>query len=296
MATTLALLPKPRWSDVADDDDGNGEDLNSRLLPPTEVIGPDENGIKRVIEYKFNDERKIIKVTTVSRVKKIKTVVNKRVLERRSWTKFGDAVNEDVGTRLTVTSTEDILLERPKAPGSTTEEIIAAGDSLGQKGGAILMVCRNCGKKGDHWTARCPYKDLAAQAEASNTNDANPNAAPSSSGTAMTTYIPPSKRGGALSSSIKGSDMTRMHNDENGVKVRNISEDASEADLRDLFGVFGPLTRVHILCDRKTGCSRGIGFVNFVKKEDAVRAIQKLDGYGYDSLILRVEWAASRPN
>ncbi|KAJ0087674.1 hypothetical protein Patl1_31803 [Pistacia atlantica] len=170
-------------------------------------------------------------------------------------------------------STEDILLERPKAPalvlptGSTTEEIKAAGDSLGQKGGATLMVCRNCGKK-----------------------------APSSSGTAMTTYIPPSKRGGALSSSIKGSDMTRMHNDENGVKVRNISEDASEADLRDLFGVFGPLTRVHILCDRKTGCSRGIGFVNFVKKEDAVRAIQKLDGYGYDSLILRVEWAASRPN
>jgi len=25
-----------------------------------------------------------------------------------------------------------------------------------------LIVCRICGKKGDHWTSKCPYKDLAA--------------------------------------------------------------------------------------------------------------------------------------
>ncbi|KAL7606639.1 hypothetical protein Lser_V15G18600 [Lactuca serriola] len=31
----------------------------------------------------------------------------------------------------------------------------ATGDGLGQlsKGGAVLMVCRSCGKKGDHWTS-----------------------------------------------------------------------------------------------------------------------------------------------
>ena len=27
---------------------------------------------------------------------------------------------------------------------------------------ASLLVCRICGKKGDHWTSKCPYKDLAA--------------------------------------------------------------------------------------------------------------------------------------
>jgi hypothetical protein len=32
-------------------------------------------------------------------------------------------------------------------------------------GGALLMLCRICGKKGDHWTSRCPYKDLSPQAE-----------------------------------------------------------------------------------------------------------------------------------
>lgn len=154
------------------------------------------------------------------------------------------------------------------------------------------MVCRNCGKKGDHWTARCPHRDLAAQVEAA--NEANPNAAAAtSSGTAKAAYIPPSKRGGASSSSVKGSDMKRINN-EHEVRVSNLSQDASEADLRDLFEFFGPLTRVHIVCDRATGLSRGFGFVNFVNMEDAVRAIQKLDGYGYDNLILQVEWAPSR--
>ncbi|KAJ7961874.1 Eukaryotic translation initiation factor 3 subunit G [Quillaja saponaria] len=51
--------------------------------------------------------------------------------------------------------------------GSKPEEAKAAGDSLPQvsKGGAVLMVCRTCGKEGYHWTSRCPYKDLAQPSE-----------------------------------------------------------------------------------------------------------------------------------
>ncbi|CAI0410845.1 unnamed protein product [Linum tenue] len=46
--------------------------------------------------------------------------------------------------------------------------------------------------------------------------------------------------------------------------------------------------------DQKTGVSRGFGFVNFVSREDGERAIRKLNGYGYDNLILRLEWATPR--
>ena len=36
---------------------------------------------------------------------------------------------------------------------------------------------------------------------------------------------------------------------------------------------------------------QGFAFINFVHREDAARAIQSVQGFGYDHLILSVEWA-----
>jgi translation initiation factor 3 subunit G len=109
-----AQQPKLRWGELEEDD---GEDLDF-LLPPRQVIGPDENGIKKVVEYRFNDEGNKVKITTTTRTRKLANArLSKRAIERRSWPKFGDAVHEDVGSRLTMVSTEEILLERPRAPG-----------------------------------------------------------------------------------------------------------------------------------------------------------------------------------
>lgn len=106
---------KLRWGELEEDD---GEDLDF-LLPPRQIIGPDANGIKKVIEYKFDEDGNKVKITTTTRVRKLaKAQLSKRAVERRSWPKFGDAVREDVGSRLTMVSTEEILLERPRAPGS----------------------------------------------------------------------------------------------------------------------------------------------------------------------------------
>lgn len=293
MVIDAALQPnKVRWGELEEDDT---EDLDF-LLPPPQVIGPDDNGIKKVIEYKFNDDGDKVKITTTTRVRKLANArLSKRAVERRSWPKFGDAIHEDVGSRLTMVSTEEILIERPRAHGSKAEETnTVGGDSLAQltKGGAVLMVCRTCGKKGDHWTSRCPYKDLAPQPEAfiDKPTGSDPTAAASVTKGA---YVPPSMRAGADRSS--GTDM-RRRNEENAVRVSNLSEDTHEADLRELFTRFGPLTRVYVAIDHKTGLSRGFGYVNFVNREDAERAINKLNGYGYDSLILQVEWSTPRPN
>ncbi|KAG4155600.1 hypothetical protein ERO13_D03G121600v2 [Gossypium hirsutum] len=295
MVTGATQNPTPptklRWGELDEDD---GEDLDF-LLPPKQVIGPDENGIKKVIEYKFNDEGNKVKITTTTRVRKLANArLSKQAVERRSWPKFGDAVREDVGSRLTMVSTEEILLERPRAPGSKAEEQKAAGDPLAQlgKGGAVLMVCRTCGKKGDHWTSRCPYKDLALPAESFVDKPAVPETATAAAGSGKNTYVPPGMRAGADRS---GTDM-RRRNDENSVRVTNLSEDTREADLHELFRPFGAVSRVYVAIDQKTGMSRGFGFVNFVNKDDAQRAINKLNGYGYDNLILRVEWATPRTN
>jgi translation initiation factor 3 subunit G len=283
--------PKLKWSEFEEDD---AEDL-AFLLPPVQIIGPDANGVKKVIEYKFNSENKKVKVTTTTRIRKLANArLSKRAIQRRSWPKFGDAVHEDVGARLTMVSTEEIVLERPRAPGTKAEEKTATGDQLSQigKAGAVLMVCRTCGKKGDHWTSRCPYKDLAAPTdtfdEKAPASDGTTSAAP---GTTRGSYVPPSMRPGAEKSG--GSDM-RRRNEENSVRVTNLSEDTREPDLHELFRTFGPVSRVYVALDQKTGMSRGFGFVNFMSREDAEKAINKLNGYGYDNLILRVEWAAPR--
>ncbi|KAL7265367.1 hypothetical protein ACSBR1_003188 [Camellia fascicularis] len=121
---------KLRWSEIEDDDE---VDLCFLLSPP------------RLID---SNEIKITSTTTH---------FNKRVVERRSWAKLGDAVNDDVNSRLTMVSTEEIVLERRSASGGKAEESSTSGDSLAQHGkGAVLMVCKTCGKKGDHWTSRCP--------------------------------------------------------------------------------------------------------------------------------------------
>ncbi|KGN63960.1 eukaryotic translation initiation factor 3 subunit G [Cucumis sativus] len=283
-----ASRSKLRWGEL-DDDDG---DLDF-LLPPKKIIGPDENGVKKVIEYQFNEDGNKVKITTTTRTRKLANArLSKHAVERRSWAKFGDAVHEDVGSRLTMVSTEEILLERPRAPGSKPEEPKVAGDPLAQlgKGGAVLMVCRTCGKKGDHWTSRCPYKDLAPQGEGLDKATAPEAAAAAPGGATKGTYVPPGMRAGA---DRTGTDM-RRRNDENSVRVTNLSEDTREPDLLELFRPFGAVSRVYVAVDQKTGMSRGFGFVNFVNREDAQRAINKLNGYGYDNLILRVEWATPR--
>ncbi|KAL3579112.1 hypothetical protein D5086_020616 [Populus alba] len=283
---------KMRWGELDEED---GEDLDF-LLPPKQVIGPDENGIKKVIEYKFNDDGNKVKITTTTRVRKLaKARLSKRAVERRNWSKFGDAIHEDVGSRLTMVSTEEILLERPRAHGAKADETKMAGDNLAQlgKGGAVLMVCRTCGKKGDHWTSRCPYKDLAQPPETFIDKPAATETAMAATGATKGAYVPPSMRAGA--ERTVGSDM-RRRNEENSVRVTNLSEDTREPDLLELFRTFGPVSRVYVAIDQKTSVSRGFGFVNFVSKEDAERAINKLNGYGYDNLILRVEWATPRTN
>ena len=115
MAVDGARPHKLRWGEL-DEDDGGDLDF---LLPPRVVLGPDENGIKKTIEYRFDDEGNKVKVTTTTLVRKLaRARLSKRALERRSWPKFGDAAREDASSRLTMVSTEEILLEKPRAPGS----------------------------------------------------------------------------------------------------------------------------------------------------------------------------------
>ena len=60
--------------------------------------------------------------------------------------------------------------------------------------------------------------------------------------------------------------MTVSRNEENVIRVSNLSEDTHEVDLRELFSRFEPSTRVYVAIDHKFGLSRGFGYANFVNK------------------------------
>ncbi|KAI3502163.1 hypothetical protein L1887_30195 [Cichorium endivia] len=68
------------------------------------------------------------------------------------------------------------------------------------------MVYRTCGKKGDHWTSRCPHKDLAPSPESF--IDKPPDTVVHSGGT-KGAYVPPSMKGGVERPT--GSDMRRRN-------------------------------------------------------------------------------------
>lgn len=59
--------------------------------------------------------------------------------------------------------------------------------------------------------------------------------------------------------------------------VKNLTNDISDEDLRSIFGVFGPVTSVAVMKD-ENGESKCFGFVNFEHSDDAVKAIENLNG------------------
>ncbi|KXG26847.2 hypothetical protein SORBI_3006G181500 [Sorghum bicolor] len=177
--------------------------------------------------------------------------------------------------------------------GKRAEEPCTSDDPLDMAStrSGILMVCRTCGKKGDHWTSKCPYKDLSPQTQGPVDVPSTADGLAAPLGTGVRAYVPPNKKEGTDTS---GASMMKRRNDENSIRVNNLSEDTSEFDLFELFSKFGPVNRAFVAKDRRTGSSRGFGFVNFVHREDGERAISKLNGYGYDNLILRVEWSEKK--
>ena len=55
--------------------------------------------------------------------------------------------------------------------------------------------------------------------------------------------------------------------------------------------MFGRVARVYVGRDRETGAGKGFAFVSFEDRAVAQRALEKVNGKGYDNLILSVQWS-----
>nr|XP_060483690.1 eukaryotic translation initiation factor 3 subunit G [Panthera onca] len=221
----------------------------------------------------------------------------------QNWKKFGNSEFDPPGPNVATTTVSDdvsMTFITSKEDLNCQEEEDPMNKLKGQK----IVSCRIC--KGDHWTTRCPYKDtlgpmqkeLAEQLGLSTgekeklPGELEPvQAAQNKTGK----YVPPSLRDGA---SRRGESMqpNRRADDNATIRVTNLSEDTRETDLQELFRPFGSISRIYLAKDKTTGQSKGFAFISFHRREDAARAIAGVSGFGYDHLILNVEWAKPSTN
>ena len=80
----------------------------------------------------------------------------------------------------------------------------------------------------------------------------------------------------------------------NKLFVGGLSWDATEDDLRDLFGETGSVTDAVIVSDRETGRSRGFGFVTMSSDEEAKAGVEKFNDFEFQGRNLTVNEARPR--
>jgi RNA recognition motif-containing protein len=72
------------------------------------------------------------------------------------------------------------------------------------------------------------------------------------------------------------------------IYVGNINYTMSEEDVKRIFEVLGKVDAIKIICDKKTGKSKGFGFLEMSNKKEGMEAIKVLDGKTVAGRNLRV--------
>mmetsp|Transcript_5550 Transcript_5550/g.8535 ORF Transcript_5550/g.8535 Transcript_5550/m.8535 type:complete len:332 (-) Transcript_5550:60-1055(-) len=289
-------MAKPRWGDEPDDSESD-EDAGLQVvspggvggssaglgtmtkggmrIPPTQKSRVDSKGIQVVTSYRAHPSRPDQLLKTISKVRVTATRVRESidVEKRRKWKPFGQAALDEDQSNVTIQSKDDIVLEDPNADTDLQDEDATHALSKNLNVFWEKQKRRQLERKYDLTSEEEPGWTQVQSSSNSNTTGGR--------------YIPPAARKAAAS----GEMPERRQDDLNTIRVTNISENTTEADLQDLFQPFGRISRVYLAKDKETLVSRGFAFVSFVHREDAARAMEKLQGYGYDHLILKLEWA-----
>ncbi|KAI1774917.1 eukaryotic translation initiation factor 3 subunit-like protein [Hypoxylon cercidicola] len=284
--------------DWADDDEG--DEIAVELPPPQTIQNKD--GTKTTITYRYNENGQKVKTTRRIRLVTHREVVNPRVAERKTWGKFGLSEKDGAGPQMDTTSVGENIIFRLSTnwrKDTKDEAKDVNANAMKEKLKDKTVKCRIC--NGEHFTARCPYKDTMAPVGAEGApgdvaagmgDDAASTVGAAAAGK-KGSYVPPALRGdrGAASGERMGGSKYGERDDLATLRVTNVSEMAEEQELRDMFERFGRVTRVFLAKDRDTGMAKGFAFISFADRNDAVKACNKMDGYGFKHLILRVEFA-----
>lgn len=227
-----------------------------------------------------------MKTTTKIRVREVKTKIPIRVIERRGLPKFGDANEGEVN--VTIPSRDLIFIEHPDDANTEDVDDPALGNTL-----ANFIL-----KQQERNYERAFDVDglLSAANDDSKKDDSEGKQTDSA---AVGKYIPPSQRGDSKhGSSFDASGKGGDRDQENTIRVSNLTKSVTDDDLRELFSHFGKVFRISLpRVEKKDEYgnivkeSRGFAYVAFYERSHAEAAMKTLQGHGYDHLILKLEWA-----
>ncbi|KAF1982755.1 eukaryotic translation initiation factor-like protein 3 subunit G [Aulographum hederae CBS 113979] len=277
-------------TDWAEDED---EVIDTGLPDPQTTVNKD--GTETTVSWRYDESGR--KVKTTRRIKKtvVKHEVNPRVAERRRWTKFGLEKGRAAGPQSDTTSVGENIVFRPQQNFKPNQVEDKGPDAKKAALKDAKIKCRLC--NGEHWTSKCPFKDTLnpdgdAPGGGGMADSMDDGADAGGLGAGGSSYVPPHMRkGGAGAGERMGGGKFGERDDLATLRVTNVSELAEEQDLRDMFSRFGHVTRVFLAKDRETGRAKGFAFVSFADRTDAAQACDKMDGFGFKHLILRVEFA-----
>jgi translation initiation factor 3 subunit G len=331
--STIIIMSKVRWGDDLDDSDDDEPEVSKsggsrggappaasvgtagfgkhQPTPPTHYSRIDSHGIQIVTSYKPGGRLpgQIIKTVTKQRVEIVAMREPKVVQERaRTWKKFGTALQDEKdGNATTVQSKDEILLEDPHADLDLQDEDPASAISTNLNAFWAKQKRRELERKYEVGGSDPNSADIGDEdggggggwTQVRGSAGEGGGGGLASMGGSSGRYVPPSQRGGAAGSAAGGPGMGSFKpqartDDLNTIRVTNLSENTTEADLQELFQRFGRISRVYLAKHKETLTSRGFAFVTFVNKDDAAKAMDALQGFGYDHLILKLEWA--KPN
>lgn len=237
--------------------------MNVSELPEGEVYTIGQK--KFVVSYFRDAENNLVKSTKEYDLIKTKTTLPKSVVERRKWNKFGVSKGLPEGPDKASTNIvyDEVFFEfnnKNKVKDDSVESNSLTNITKKQ------LKCRHCG--GAHWSVKCTNKDLINNLKKNSIEEKEKLKEKSGK------YIPKFKR--------EGLDVNKKRSKENTIRVSNITTNATNEDIRDLFNSFGRIKSLYY-----TG--KGFAFITFDSLRACEEAVEKVNKHPYDYLILSVE-------
>jgi translation initiation factor 3 subunit G len=267
------------WADDTDDvpKAANWAEQDDAVPEPTVV--DNETGDQRVkTTYKWREnettgKKELIQLTRTFDL--VKTKTSKKVAHRRTWQKFGASKADPPGPQDSTTIiAEEVTMRFIHA--DQTEEDAEEEDEM------MIKIKRQV----EYLSFFNAFGKSNTASSGSTMRPTDKPMADPTPGESLKTlagkYMPPRPRGNFQMDEVPA------------IRVSNISSAATQEDLQQLFEKFGRINRIHLGRDRRTNESRGFAFINYANRDDAQRAIDSMNGFGYDHLILSVEWSENR--